>query len=160
MVGQSEVIGRVFDLIRKVAGSDSTVLIMGETGTGKELIANAIHYNSARRDGPLITVNCGAIPEGLLESELFGHERGAFTNAVRSCMGRFEQAHGGTIFLDEISEMSPDLQVKILRVLQDHSFQHITGVKNIHVDIRVIAATNHDLEDMVARNRFREGKNR
>ncbi len=156
MVGQSEAITRVFDLIRKVAETDSTVLILGESGTGKELIAHAIHYNSPRRDGPLIPVNCAAIPEELLESELFGHERGAFTHAIRTRLGRFEQANDGTIFLDEISEMSPNLQVKILRVLQNHAFERIGGVKTIQVDIRVIAATNQDLEDLVARNQFRE----
>jgi transcriptional regulator with PAS, ATPase and Fis domain len=132
------------------------VLIQGESGTGKELIAHALHYNSSRRDGPLIPVNCAAIPEELLESELFGHERGAFTHAVRTRLGRFEQANGGTIFLDEISEMSPGLQVKILRVLQDHAFERIGGVKTIRVDIRIIAATNRDLEELVADNHFRE----
>jgi DNA-binding NtrC family response regulator len=156
MVGDSEAISRVFELIRKVADTDSTVLILGESGTGKELIAHAIHYHSSRRDGPLIPVNCAAIPEELLESELFGHERGAFTHAVRTRLGRFEQANGGTIFLDEISEMSPGLQVKILRVLQDHSFERIGGVKTIQVDIRVIAATNQDLEELVRQNKFRE----
>jgi DNA-binding NtrC family response regulator len=156
MVGQSAAITRVFELIRKVADTDSTVLVQGESGTGKELIAHAIHYNSSRRNGPLIPVNCAAIPEELLESELFGHERGAFTHAVRTRLGRFEQADGGTIFLDEISEMSPSLQVKILRVLQDHAFERIGGVKTIRVDIRVIAATNKDLEAMVAENHFRE----
>jgi DNA-binding NtrC family response regulator len=156
MVGGSEAISQVFELIRKVADTDSTVLIRGESGTGKELIAHALHYNSARREGPLIPVNCAAIPEELLESELFGHERGAFTHAVRTRLGRFEQAHGGTIFLDEISEMSPNLQGKILRVLQDHSFERIGGVKTIQVDIRVIAATNQDLEELVARSKFRE----
>ncbi len=156
MIGQSEAMGRVFELIRKVAETDSTVLILGESGTGKELIARALHYNGARRDGPLIPVNCAAIPEELLESELFGHERGAFTHAVHTRPGRFEQASGGTIFLDEISEMSPNLQVKILRVLQDHSIERIDGVKTIRVDIRVIAATNQDLEELVAQNRFRE----
>jgi DNA-binding NtrC family response regulator len=156
MVGISEAISRVFDLIHKVADTDSTVLILGESGTGKELIAHAIHYNSPRRERPLIPVNCAAIPEGLLESELFGHERGAFTHAVRTRIGRFEQAHGGTVFLDEISEMSPGLQVKILRVLQDHSFERIGGLKTIRVDIRVIAATNQDLEELVRQNKFRE----
>jgi DNA-binding NtrC family response regulator len=156
MVGDSEAITRVFDLIRKVADTDSTVLILGESGTGKELIAHAIHYNSSRRDRPLIPVNCAAIPEELLESELFGHERGAFTHAVRTRIGRFELAHGGTIFLDEISEMSPGLQVKILRVLQDRSFERIGGVKTIRVDIRVIAATNQDLEERVRAGKFRE----
>ena len=147
MVGTSDGITRVFDLIRKVADTDSNVLILGESGTGKELIAHAIHYNSPRREGPLIPVNCAAIPEELLESELFGHERGAFTHAVRTRIGRFELANGGSIFLDEISEMSPGLQVKILRVLQDHSFERIGGIKTIRVDIRVIAATNRDLEE-------------
>ncbi|MFZ5447509.1 MAG: sigma-54-dependent transcriptional regulator [Thermodesulfobacteriota bacterium] len=156
MVGNSEPMIRVFDLIRKVADSDSNVLILGESGTGKELIAHAIHYNSPRREGPLIPVNCAAIPEDLLESELFGHERGAFTHAVRTRIGRFEQANGGTIFLDEISEMSPGLQVKILRVLQDHSFERIGGIKTIRVDIRVIAATNRNLEELVSQNKFRE----
>jgi DNA-binding NtrC family response regulator len=156
MVGHSEPMIRVFDLIRKVADSDSNVLILGESGTGKELIAHAIHYNSPRSEGPLIPVNCAAIPEELLESELFGHERGAFTHAVRTRIGRFEQANGGTIFLDEISEMSPGLQVKILRVLQNHSFERIGGIKTIHVDIRVIAATNRNLEELVNQNKFRE----
>ena len=156
MMGESEAITRVFDLIRKVADTDSTVLLLGESGTGKELITHAIHFNSSRRDGPLIPVNCAAIPEELLESELFGHERGAFTHAVQTRIGRFEQADGGTIFLDEISEMSPGLQVKILRVLQDRSFERIGGLKTIRVDIRIIAATNRDLEELVHRNKFRE----
>jgi DNA-binding NtrC family response regulator len=156
MVGHSDGMTQVFELIRKVADTDSTVLILGESGTGKELIAHAIHYNSSRREGPLIPVNCAAIPEELLESELFGHERGAFTHAVRTRIGRFELAHGGTIFLDEISEMSPALQVKILRVLQNHAFERIGGIKTIQVDIRVIAATNRNLEELVRRNQFRE----
>jgi DNA-binding NtrC family response regulator len=156
MVGNSDPMIRVFELIRKVADSDSNVLILGESGTGKELIAHAIHYNSPRAEGPLIPVNCAAIPEELLESELFGHERGAFTHAVRTRIGRFEQADGGTIFLDEISEMSPGLQVKILRVLQNHSFERIGGIKTIRVDIRVIAATNRNLEELVSQNKFRE----
>jgi DNA-binding NtrC family response regulator len=156
MVGISEAMLRVFDLIRKVADTDSTVLLLGESGTGKELITRALHFNSSRRDGPLIPVNCAAIPEELLESELFGHERGAFTHALRTRIGRFEQADGGTIFLDEISEMSPGLQVKILRVLQDRSFERIGGVKTIRVDIRIIAATNRDLEELVRRHQFRE----
>ncbi len=156
MVGDSEPMTRVFDLIRKVADSDSTVLLLGESGTGKELIAHALHYNSSRRERPLIPVNCAAIPEELLESELFGHERGAFTHAVRTRLGRFELAHGGTIFLDEIAEMSPSLQVKILRVLQDRSFERIGGVKTIRVDIRILAATNRDLEELVQAGKFRE----
>ena len=156
IVGNSDAIIQVFELIKKVADTDSTVLILGESGTGKELINRAIHYNSLRREGPLIPVNCAAIPEELLESELFGHERGAFTHAVRTRIGRFEQASGGTIFLDEIADMSPSLQVKILRVLQDRSFERIGGVKTIKVDIRVIAATNQNLEEMVRQGRFRE----
>jgi transcriptional regulator with GAF, ATPase, and Fis domain len=156
MVGNSRAITQVFELIKKVADTDSTVLILGESGTGKELIAHAIHYNSHRRQSPLIPVNCAAIPEELLESELFGHERGAFTHAVRTRLGRFEQAAGGTIFLDEIGNMSPSLQVKILRVLQDRSFERIGGIKTIRVDIRVIAATNQDLEELVRQGRFRE----
>ncbi|WP_449245377.1 sigma-54-dependent transcriptional regulator [Desulfobacca acetoxidans] len=156
IIGVSEPMCQVFDVIRKVADTDSTVLILGESGTGKELVARAIHYNSSRQANPLIPVNCGAIPEDLLESELFGHERGAFTHAIRTRIGRFEQAHGGTIFLDEIGDMSPNLQVKILRVLQDHQFERIGGQKTLKVDIRVIAATNRDLQELVQTGRFRE----
>lgn len=156
IVGDSEKICEVFRLIDKVAQTDSTVLITGESGTGKELIAHAIHYQGDRRDKPLIPVNCGAIPEDLLESELFGHEKGAFTHAIRTRIGRFELAHGGTIFLDEIGDMSPNLQVKILRVLQDHQFERIGGTKTIKTDIRVIAATNKNLEEAVKAGRFRE----
>ncbi|OPX20280.1 MAG: DNA-binding response regulator [Desulfobacca sp. 4484_104] len=156
IIGTSEAIYKIFDIIRKVADTDSTVLILGESGTGKELIARAIHYNSNRREGPLIPVNCAAIPEELLESELFGHERGAFTHAIRTRCGRFEQANGGTIFLDEIGDMSPNLQVKINRVLQDHQFERIGGLKTIKVNIRVIAATNQELEKLVQQGRFRE----
>ncbi len=156
IIGTSEQINQLFELIRKVADTDSTVLLLGESGTGKELIARAIHYNSHRRQGPLVPVNCAAIPEELLESELFGHERGAFTHAIRTRIGRFEQASGGTIFLDEVADMSPGLQVKLLRVLQDRSFERIGGVKSIKVDIRVIAATNQDLEGLVGQGKFRE----
>ncbi len=156
IIGTSEQIAQLFELIRKVADTDSTVLILGESGTGKELIARALHYNSHRRQGNLVPVNCAAIPEELLESELFGHERGAFTHAVRTRIGRFEQASGGTIFLDEIADMSPNLQVKLLRVLQDRSFERIGAVKSIKVDIRVIAATNQDLETLVRQGGFRE----
>ncbi|MDD5153764.1 MAG: sigma-54 dependent transcriptional regulator [Desulfovibrionales bacterium] len=156
IVGDSENICEVFRLIDKVAQTDSTVLIMGESGTGKELIAHAIHYQSDRRDKPFIPVNCGAIPEELLESELFGHEKGAFTHAIRTRIGRFELAHNGTIFLDEIGDMSPNLQVKILRVLQGHQFERIGGTKTIKTDIRVIAATNKNLEEAVESGRFRE----
>jgi len=156
IIGTSEPICQVFDIIRKVADTDSTVLILGESGTGKELVARAIHYNGQRQANPLIPVNCGAIPEDLLESELFGHEKGAFTHAIRTRIGRFEQAHGGTIFLDEISDMSPNLQVKILRVLQDHQFERIGGQKTLKVNIRVIAATNRDLKELVQLGKFRE----
>ncbi|MFH1147163.1 MAG: sigma-54 dependent transcriptional regulator [Pseudomonadota bacterium] len=156
IIGDSEKIQEVFRLIEKVAQTDSTVLIMGESGTGKELIAHAVHYQSDRRDKPFIPVNCGAIPEDLLESELFGHEKGAFTHAIRTRIGRFELANSGTIFLDEIGDMSPNLQVKILRVLQDHQFERIGGTRTIKTDIRVIAATNKNLEEAVELGRFRE----
>ncbi len=156
IIGTSEPMCQIFEIIRKVADTDSTVLILGESGTGKELVARAIHYYSYRQAGPFIPVNCAAIPEDLLESELFGHERGAFTHAIRTRLGRFEQAHGGTIFLDEVGDMSPNLQVKLLRVLQDHQFERIGGNKTIKVDIRVIAASNRDLEAMVETGKFRE----
>ncbi|MDP3028652.1 MAG: sigma-54 dependent transcriptional regulator [Deltaproteobacteria bacterium] len=156
IIGDSEKICEVFRLIDKVAQTDSTVLIMGESGTGKELIAHAIHYQSDRRDKPFIMVNCGAIPEELLESELFGHEKGAFTHAIRTRIGRFELAHSGTIFLDEIGDMRPNLQVKILRILQGHQFERIGGTKTIKTDIRVIAATNKNLEEAVKTGQFRE----
>ncbi|WP_456433496.1 sigma-54-dependent transcriptional regulator [Thermosulfuriphilus sp.] len=156
IIGKSEKMQEVFRMIERVAATDSTVLILGESGTGKELIANAIHYASDRREGPFIPVNCGAIPDELLESELFGHEKGAFTHAIRTRIGRFELAHKGTIFLDEIAEMSPRLQVKLLRVLQDRAFERVGGVKTIKVDIRIIAATNQDLDKMVKEGKFRE----
>jgi DNA-binding NtrC family response regulator len=156
VIGQSPAFLKLFRVIEKVARSDSTVMIHGETGTGKELIARLIHLSSPRRDGPLIPVNCGAIPEELLEPELFGHEKGAFTNALRERVGRFEMAHGGTIFLDEIGDMSPKLQVKILRVLQEREFERVGGEKTIGVDIRVIAATHVDLAQAVEARRFRQ----
>lgn len=156
MLGFSDALRNVFDTIRKVAAMDTTVLIQGESGTGKELVARAIHYNSERRNAPLVPVNCGAIPAELLESELFGHEKGAFTGAIRTKMGRFEMANGGTIFLDEISEMSPMLQVKLLRILQERRFERVGGIRPIDVDIRIIAATNQDLEQAVTERRFRE----
>ncbi len=156
MLGYSECIKTIFDTIEKVAKSDSTVIIYGESGTGKELVARAIHFNSDRKNFPLIPVNCGAIPEELLESELFGHEKGAFTGAIRNRLGRFELAQGGTIFLDEIGDMSPSLQVKLLRVIQEKQFERIGGVKTINADVRIIAATNQDLELAVAEKRFRE----
>jgi DNA-binding NtrC family response regulator len=156
IVGQSKAITNVFRLVDKVAATDSTVMIYGESGTGKELIARAIHHHSHRREKPMIPVNCGAIPEELLESELFGHEKGAFTSAIRTRIGRFEMSDGGTIFLDEIADMSPKLQVKILRVLQEHRFERIGGGKTIEVNNRVITATNKDLRQAVSEGRFRE----
>ena len=151
VIGQSPALRSVLDLVDKVAETDSTVLITGESGTGKELIARAIHYNSRRSERIMVTVNCGAIPEELLESELFGHVKGAFTNAVEKREGRFAVADGGTIFLDEIGDMSPNLQVKLLRVLQDRSFEPVGSSKTIRVDVRVIAATNQNLEEAIRR---------
>ncbi len=156
LLGKSAAMQKVFELIRRVARTNSTVLIFGESGTGKELTARAIHELSSRRNHPLVPVNCGAIPEDLLESELFGHEKGAFTGATHTRIGRFELANGGTIFLDEIGDMSPALQVKILRVLQEHEIERVGGVRSISVDIRVIAATHRNLEKAVQENRFRE----
>jgi DNA-binding NtrC family response regulator len=156
IVGDSRPMQDVFRLIEKVADSDSTVLIQGESGSGKELVARALHYNSARRDRGLVPVNCGALPETLLESELFGHMRGAFTGATTNRIGRFEAAGGGTLFLDEIGDMSPALQVKLLRVLQLHEFEPIGSNKTRKVDVRVIAATNRRLEELVAAGKFRE----
>jgi two-component system, NtrC family, response regulator PilR len=156
LVGTSEAIKKIYDLIEKVADTDGTILISGPTGTGKELISRAIHYNSSRDDKPLVVINCGAIPEELLESELFGHEKGAFTGAHKTRIGRFEMANGGTIFLDEIGEMSPALQVKLLRVLQERKFERVGGTKSIHVDIRIIAATNRNLTTAINSGTFRE----
>jgi Nif-specific regulatory protein len=156
MVGRSAVMRRVFDQARMVAKWNTTVLIRGETGTGKELIANAIHYNSPRARNMLVKLNCAALPENLLESELFGHERGAFTGAVESRKGRFEQAHGGTLFLDEIGEVSPAFQAKMLRILQEGEFERVGGSKTIKVDVRIIAATHRDLETAVEMGDFRE----
>lgn len=156
LIGNSTAMWVVYEMIEKVADTDSTIMIIGESGTGKELVAQTLHYNSRRRDKPLIPVNCGAIPEHLLESELFGHERGAFTGAVAARIGRFERANGGTIFLDEVAEMSLHLQVKLLRVLQERSFERVGGNRTIHVDIRVIAATNRNLEQAVANKQFRD----
>jgi DNA-binding NtrC family response regulator len=156
MIGYSDCMKKIFDTIEKVSASDSTILITGESGTGKELVARAIHFNSGQKNQPLVTVNCGAIPEELLESELFGHEKGAFTGAIRTRIGRFELAQGGTIFLDEIGDMSPALQVKMLRVIQEKEFERIGGVKTIQVDVRIIAATNQNLEKAVVEKKFRE----
>ncbi|KXB31554.1 nif-specific transcriptional activator NifA [Dechloromonas denitrificans] len=156
MVGRSAVMRRVFDQARLVAKWNTTVLIRGETGTGKELIANAIHYNSPRARNAMVRLNCAALPENLLESELFGHERGAFTGAVESRKGRFEQAHGGTLFLDEIGEVSAPFQAKLLRILQEGEFERVGGSKTIKVDVRIIAATHRDLETAVDMGDFRE----
>ncbi|MCK5011892.1 MAG: sigma-54-dependent Fis family transcriptional regulator, partial [Deltaproteobacteria bacterium] len=156
LIGDSDVMQQIFQFIEKIAATNSTIMICGESGTGKELVARAIHYNSDRRDKPMVPVNCGAIPEDLLESELFGYEKGAFTGALKTRIGRFELADGGTIFLDEIGDMSPALQVKILRVLQEHEFERVGGVKSIKVDIRVVAATHRDLEKSVKQGAFRE----
>jgi DNA-binding NtrC family response regulator len=156
IIGDSEKMHQIFETIEKVADTDSTILILGESGTGKELIAKAIHYNSYRREGPFIPVNCAAIPSELLESELFGHEKGAFTNAIRTRIGRFELANGGTVFLDEIGDMSPNLQSKLLRVLQERQFERIGGVKTVKIDIRIIAATHQDLKVAVEQGKFRQ----
>ncbi|RJR30511.1 MAG: sigma-54-dependent Fis family transcriptional regulator [Desulfobacteraceae bacterium] len=155
-IGDSPQMNKVFRVIEKVADTDSTVLILGESGTGKELVARALHYHSERRDKPLVPVNCGAIPEDLLESELFGHEKGAFTHAIKTRIGRFELADGGTIFLDEVAEMSPHLQVKLLRILQEQEFERLGATKTIRCDVRILAATNKDLDKLVQAGAFRE----
>ncbi|MGE5246010.1 MAG: sigma-54-dependent transcriptional regulator [Betaproteobacteria bacterium] len=156
IVGSSAALQRVLDIVRKVAKSNTTVLIRGETGTGKELIAGAIHHNSLRSARSFVKVNCAALQENLLESELFGHEKGAFTGADKQRIGRFEQADGGTLFLDEIGDMSPSTQAKILRVLQEHEFERLGGTRTLRVDVRLIAATNRDLPSMVESGQFRE----
>lgn len=156
IIGRSPAIQRVFEAISKVADSDSTVLISGESGTGKELVARAIHDLSSRAKGPMIPVNCGAIPSELLESELFGHVKGAFTGAISNRQGRFELAQGGSIFLDEIGDMPAMLQVKLLRVLQERKFEPVGAMKAVSADVRIIAATNKDLEESVKNKSFRE----
>ncbi len=156
IIGDSPQMQRIFEIIERVADTDSTILIQGESGTGKELIAKALHYNSYRSQGPFVPVNCAAIPGGLLESELFGHEKGAFTNAIRTRIGRFELANGGTLFLDEIGDMDIQMQSKLLRVLQEREFERIGGMKPIKIDIRLIAATHQDLEELVKQKKFRE----
>jgi two-component system NtrC family response regulator len=156
IIGKSKAIRKVFDTIRKVAPSGATVLIEGESGTGKELVAKSIHFNSQRHDKPYIAVNCSALAETLLESELFGHEKGAFTGAVAKKKGRFELADGGTLFLDEIGELSQNLQVKLLRVLQEKNFERVGGIQPISVNIRIIAATNKNLKEEMLHGRFRE----
>jgi len=156
LIGKSKSMKEVFDLVQKVAASRANVLITGESGTGKELVAKAVHYNSERKDNPFVPINCGAIPENLLESELFGHEKGSFTGAVQQKAGLFELADGGTLFLDEIGELPISMQVKLLRVLQEREFRRVGGTRNISIDVRLIAATNKDLEAEVERGGFRE----
>jgi len=156
LVGSSEPMRRVLEQIRKVAPTDATVLVLGESGTGKELVARAIHDAGPRRSAPFVSVSCAAIPEGLLESELFGHERGAFTGAVRRKLGRFELADGGTLFLDEVGEIPPSIQVKLLRVLQERTIERVGGEGSIEVDVRLVSATHRDLAKLVAEGRFRE----
>ncbi len=156
IIGKSKKMRDIFDTIQKVAPSGATVLIEGESGTGKELVARSVHFSSRRREKPFVAVNCSALAENLLESELFGHERGAFTGAVATKKGRFELADGGTLFLDEIGELSQNLQVKLLRVLQEKVFERVGGVRTISVDIRIIAATNKDLQQEMQEGRFRE----
>jgi two-component system response regulator PilR (NtrC family) len=156
LIGYSEVMTEVFAAIRKVADSAATVMLRGESGTGKELVARAIHYNSPRRDGPFVGVSCAALPESLVEAELFGHDKGAFTGASGTLEGRFERAHGGTLFLDEIGTFSLGLQSKLLRVLEEREITRLGGKKSIKVDIRLITATNENLEEAIADHRFRE----
>jgi two-component system, NtrC family, response regulator PilR len=156
LVGQSDAIQKVFEVVRKVADSKSNVLICGESGTGKELVARAIHYNSIRSTRPFVAVNCSAVPETLLESELFGHMKGSFTGAIANKAGLFEIADGGTIFLDEIGDTTPTIQVKLLRVIQEREFRRVGGSQDIKVDVRIVAATNKDLEKAVADGSFRE----
>lgn len=152
----SEKLKQALKIVNKVAATNSTVLVTGESGTGKELIVREIHKRSHRSKGPFVPINCGAIPKELIESELFGHEKGAFTHAIRSRQGRFELANGGTIFLDEVGELDIYLQVKLLRVLQEKEFERVGGTKTIKVDVRIVAATNKDLEEEVKKGNFRE----
>jgi two-component system response regulator PilR (NtrC family) len=156
LVGRSAKMKAIFELIERVAGTGSTIMISGESGTGKELIARAVHYNSGRRDLPFVSINCGALPDELLESELFGHMKGSFTGATANKKGLFEVANGGTIFLDEIGETSAAMQIKLLRVLQERKIRRVGGTDEIGVDVRVITATNQDLESMVQEKKFRE----
>ncbi len=155
-VGQSQSMQRIFQVVERLARVNTSVLIRGENGTGKELVAKGIHYNSNRKDHPFVAINCAAIPENLIESELFGHERGAFTGADQRKIGLFQSAAKGTVFLDEIGDMAPGTQVKLLRVLQDHSFTPVGSSREIKADVRVIAATNRDLEKLIGEGRFRE----
>jgi transcriptional regulator with GAF, ATPase, and Fis domain len=155
IVGESAAVRAMLRDVRKVAGVETTVLLMGETGTGKELVARAIHEASGRRERPLVKMNCGAIPQGLVESELFGHERGAFTGALQRRIGRFEMADKGTLFMDEVGELPSDMQVKLLRVLQEQEFERVGSARSQKVDVRLVAATNRDLETEVGGGRFR-----
>lgn len=156
ILGQSQKMLALYDLLEKVSPTKTNILVTGESGTGKELVAKAIHYNSPRKDRPFVTLNCGAIPESLIESELFGHMKGAFTDAIATKKGLFEVADEGTLFLDEISELPLPMQVKLLRVLQDREFKRVGGTEDIRVDVRIVAATNKDLEEAVREKRFRE----
>ena len=156
IIGRSRAMDKVFSVMKRVADTPTNVLITGESGTGKELIARGLHIASARRDKPFVSINCGAIPADLLESELFGHEKGAFTGAVSLKQGKFEFADQGTLFLDEVGEMPLNLQVKLLRVLQEHELQRVGGNKDIRVDVRILAATNKDLREEADARRFRE----
>jgi sigma-54 specific flagellar transcriptional regulator A len=156
LVGDSAGIARVRRMIEQVASSDANVLVLGESGTGKEVVARKLHYFSARRDKPFVPINCGAIPSELLESELFGHEKGAFTGAISTRQGRFEMAEGGTLFLDEIGDMTLHMQVKLLRVLQERVFERVGSNRSIHADVRIIAATHRNLEELISENKFRE----
>jgi DNA-binding NtrC family response regulator len=156
IIGNSEHVQNVIKFIEKIADTDSTVLITGESGTGKELVAKTIHYHSSRSRKPFVPLNCAAIPRDIIESELFGHEKGAFTGAVSTRIGRFEMSNNGTLFLDEIGELAPALQVKLLRVLQEKEFERVGGIKTMRVDVRIIAATNRDLEKAVEEGKFRE----
>ncbi|MDP7421543.1 MAG: sigma-54 dependent transcriptional regulator [bacterium] len=156
IIGKSPKIQEVFDIMERVIPSKATVMLYGESGTGKELIARAIHYSGARKNGPFVKVNCAALPESLLESELFGHERGAFTGAIQRRQGRFELSDNGSIFLDEIGDISPTVQVRLLRVIQQREFERVGGAKTIQVDVRIIAATNRDLGKALEEGRFRE----
>lgn len=156
IIGNSKLMKEIFKVVKQIADSKSTALIMGESGTGKELISRAIHYNSNRKNYPFVTINCAAIPETLIESELFGHEKGAFTNAIEKKLGRFEVAHQGTLFLDEIGELSLATQAKILRFLEEKEFNRVGGSKTIKVDVRLITATNKDLNQLIKKGSFRE----
>ncbi len=156
LVGSSPEMLKVYDLIQRVTDTKANILISGESGTGKELVAKAVHYNSSRKDKPFITINCSAIPETLMESELFGYMKGAFTGAVSNKMGLFEAANGGATFLDEIGELSPSFQVKLLRVIQDRTFRRVGGTEDVEVDVRIICATNKNLEEEVRQGGFRE----